>query len=50
MPRKKPKKASEMTTDELAKRLFPKPVIDELRRVANEPPKRGGKRKETSSQ
>ena len=38
MPRKK-KKAHEMTTDELAKRVFPKKVVDEVRRIANPEPK-----------
>ncbi len=45
MPKKKRKKATELTTDELAYRLFPKEVVEEIRRVANEPPKRGGKPK-----
>lgn len=35
MPRK-PKKARELTTDEVMKRLFPKEVREELRRVAHE--------------
>jgi hypothetical protein len=50
MPSKKPepKKASEMTTEELARRVFPQPVIDEIRRAASEPPKRGGKPNKSS--
>ena len=34
MPHKK--KAHEMTTDELAHRVFPKEVVEELKRIANE--------------
>lgn len=38
MPPKKPKKkAGEMTTEELAKRLFPKELKEELQKAANEP-------------
>ncbi|HEY8767327.1 MAG TPA: hypothetical protein VIP09_08710 [Dehalococcoidia bacterium] len=33
------KKAHEMTTDELAHRVFPHKVVQELRRVANPEPK-----------
>ena len=41
MPPKKPKKtAPEMTTEELAKRLFPKKLREGLKEAANEPPKR----------
>jgi len=39
--RKKP--ASEMTTDELERRVFPKKVVDELKRIAKEGEKKGGK-------
>ena len=35
MPRRK-KKATEMTTEELAKRVFPKKVVDEVKRIAHE--------------
>ena len=35
MPRRK-KKVAEMTTDELARRVFPKKVVDEIKRVAHE--------------
>ena len=42
MPRKK-KTANEMTTEELAKKVFPKKVHDELKRIVHE---RGGKRKD----
>lgn len=35
MPRRK-KKATEMTTDELARRVFPKKVVNEVKRVAHE--------------
>jgi hypothetical protein len=35
MPRRK-KKATEMTTEELARRVFPKQVIEELKKVAHE--------------
>ena len=34
-PRRK-KKATEMTTEELAKKLFPKKVVDEVKRIAHE--------------
>ncbi len=34
MPRKK--KASELTTDELEKRVFPKKAVEELKRIAHE--------------
>lgn len=39
MPRRK-KKATEMTTDELARRVFPKKVVDELKRIAVEEPQK----------
>jgi hypothetical protein len=39
MPKPK-KKASEMTTEELARRVFPKKVVEEIRRIANEGPKK----------
>ena len=35
MPRKK-KTANEMTTEELAKKVFPKKARDELKRIAHE--------------
>jgi len=35
MPKRK-KKAIDMTTDELELRLFPKKVVDEIKRVAHE--------------
>jgi hypothetical protein len=35
MPRRK-KKATEMTTEELARRVFPKEVVEELERIAHE--------------
>ena len=45
MPEKKPKKeVPEMTNEELAKHLFPKPLRDELKKAANEPPKKDLKR------
>ena len=34
----KRKKATDMTTDELARRVFPKKVVDELKRIADEEP------------
>ena len=37
MPKRK-KKASEMTTEELAQRVFPKKVVEELKRIAHEEP------------
>lgn len=49
MPKRK-KKATEMTTDELERRLFPKKVVDEIRRVARESDERGDQsRKKRSS-
>ena len=33
---KRKKKATDMTTEELAKRVFPKKVVDELKRIAHE--------------
>lgn len=33
-----PKKATEMTTGELARRVFPPEVVDELKRIAQEEP------------
>ena len=35
MPKRK-KKASEMTTDELERRVFPKRVVDTLKEIAHE--------------
>ena len=43
MPRKK-KTAQDMTTKEIAKRVFPKKVIDEIERVARESDERQEKR------
>ena len=36
MPKRKKKDVTEMTTDELARHVFPKKVVDELKRVAHE--------------
>ena len=36
MSKGKKKPASEMTTEELARRVFPKKVVDELKRIAHE--------------
>jgi hypothetical protein len=49
MPKPK-KKAHEMTTDELAHRVFPHKVVQELRRVANEPKKPRSPKQDRSSQ
>jgi len=49
MPKPK-KKASEMTTDELARRVFPKKALVEIRRVANEEPKKPRGKPKRSSQ
>ncbi len=35
MPKRK-KKASEMTTDELERRVFPKRAVEELKKIAHE--------------
>src|SRR3990167_5457805 len=44
MPEKKTKKEiPEMTNEELAKHLFPKPLRDELKKAANEPKKKPAK-------
>ena len=43
MPRRK-KTARDMTTQEIAKRVFPKKVIDEIERVAHESDERQEKR------
>ncbi|NUM56589.1 MAG: hypothetical protein HUU46_23405 [Candidatus Hydrogenedentes bacterium] len=48
MPRK-PKKARELTTDEVMKRLFPKEVRMELKRVAHENDAQSDKRKSNHS-
>ena len=40
MPRRK-KKATEMTTEELARRVFPKQVYEELERIAHENDEKG---------
>lgn len=44
MPKKK-KTARDMTSEELAKRLFPKPVLEELQRVAHEKDEKPSPRK-----
>ena len=49
MPRRKKKDVTEMTTEELARHVFPKKVVEELKRVAHEndekpEPKPRGKR------
>jgi hypothetical protein len=36
MPRRKKKTANEMTTEELARSVFPKKVVDEVKRLAHE--------------
>ncbi len=36
MPKRKKKKATEMTTEELARRIFPKKVVREIERIAHE--------------
>lgn len=42
MPRKK-KSAADMTTKELAKRIFPPPVLDAVKKVVGKPaPKKNG--------
>ena len=45
MPKPK-KKAREMTTDELAKRLFPRPMLKKLKAIAN--PKKGKSKRQSS--
>ena len=35
MPKKKPKHATEMTSDELAKELFPKKVIEHVKKTVS---------------
>ena len=49
MPRRK-KKATEMTTEELAKRVFPKKVVDEVKRIAHEGEKEEKTDQDDSSQ
>ena len=46
MPRKK-KAVNDMTTEELAKKVFPPKVLKELKRIANpdEQPKKSGKKR-----
>lgn len=39
MPRRK-KRPQEMTTEELAKKVFPKKVVEELKRIAHEKDKK----------
>ena len=36
MPKRKQKDVTEMTTDELARHVFPKKVVDKLKRIAHE--------------
>ncbi|MCH8801750.1 MAG: hypothetical protein IH963_12660 [Chloroflexi bacterium] len=48
MPRKK--KASELTTDELEKRVFPKKAVEELKRIAHEREETEDSETENSSQ
>ena len=36
MPKRKKKDVTEMTTEELARHVFPKKVVDELERIAHE--------------
>jgi len=48
MPKRK-KKATEMTTEQLARRVFPRRVIDEVKRVAQEAEKPSGESKAKSS-
>lgn len=49
MPRKK-KPASDMTNDELARSVFPKKVVDELKRIAHKGEKDQEKSESESSQ
>jgi len=42
MGKRRKKPASEMTNEELARRVFPKKVVDELKRIAKDE-KKGGK-------
>ena len=48
MPRRK-KKASEMTTEELARRVFPKQVVEELKKVAHQGEETDSKEQEKPS-
>jgi len=43
-PRKRRKKASDLTNDEMLRRLFPKPLREELKRVVRESNKPSKKR------
>lgn len=36
MPKRKNKDVAQMTTDELARHVFPKKVVDELKRIAHQ--------------
>jgi hypothetical protein len=41
---KRKKKATDMTTDELARRVFPKKVVEEIKRIAQEGEKQAPKK------
>ncbi len=49
MPKRK-KKASEMTTDELERRVFPKRAVEELKKIAHEGDESSESVPESSSQ
>ena len=49
MPKRK-KKASDMTTDELERRVFPKRAVEELKKIAHEGEETKESEAETSSQ
>ena len=48
MPKSK-KKPSEMTTEELERHLFPKKVVEELKRVAQESDKKSDEKEKRAS-
>ena len=48
MPKRK-KKATEQTTAELARRLFPKKVVEEIERLAHEGEKTGSEQEQKPS-
>lgn len=51
MPKRSKKKVTEMTNDELARLVFPKKVVDEVKRIARESDaKKGGNEAGESSQ
>ncbi len=51
MPKRKKKDVTEMTTDELARHVFPKKVVEELKRIAHEEPSKPRQpKKDRSSQ